>query len=118
MHSDLLPAEAYREVFQSMSEGIIIVDEAGRIVAANPTAEQIFGYQKDQLVGIMLEHLLPQKYRHNHVNFRKAFNSSPGPRRMGIGRDVMALRLDGTEFPAEISLSYTKIGGRLMCWPS
>lgn len=114
MDSYLLPTEAYQEVFQSMSEGIILVDEAGIIAAANPTAEHLFGYEKGNLTGALLESLLPERYRINHMKFRQAFNSSPQPRRMGVGRDLTALRKDGTEFPVEISLSYTKIGGRLM----
>lgn len=47
--------EAYREIFQSMSEGIIMVDELGKIAIANPVAEQLFGYEKDALVGMLLE---------------------------------------------------------------
>ncbi|HEU5148657.1 MAG TPA: PAS domain-containing sensor histidine kinase [Chryseosolibacter sp.] len=114
MDSYLLPTEAYQEVFQSMSEGIILVDEAGIIAAANPAAEHLFGYEKGKLAGALLESLLPERYRISHMRFRQAFNSSPQPRRMGVGRDLTALRKDGTEFPVEISLSYTKIGGRLM----
>jgi PAS domain S-box-containing protein len=106
--------EAYREIFQSMSEGIIMVDEAGRIAIANPVAEQLFGYEKDGLNGMVMENLLPERYRKGHVNFRRAFNSDPHPRRMGFGRDLTALRKDGTEFPVEISLSYTQVQGRLL----
>ena len=97
MDSYLLPTEAYQEVFQSMSEGIILVDEAGIIAAANPTAEHLFGYEKGKLTGVPLESLLPERYRINHMKFRQAFNSSPQPRRMGVGRDLTALRKDGTE---------------------
>jgi PAS domain S-box-containing protein len=106
--------EAYREIFQSMSEGIVMVDESGRIAIANPVAEQLFGYEKDGLNGMMMENLLPERYRKGHVNFRRAFNSDPHPRRMGFGRDLTALRKDGTEFPVEISLSFTQVQGNLL----
>lgn len=106
--------EAYREIFQSMSEGIIMVDESGRIAIANPVAEQLFGYEKGGLTGILMEELLPERYRKGHVNFRRAFNSNPHPRRMGLGRDLTALRRDGNEFPVEISLSFTKVQGNLL----
>lgn len=106
--------EAYREIFQSMSEGIIMVEESGRIAIANPVAEQLFGFEKDGLIGLTLENLLPERYRKGHVNFRKAFNSDPHPRKMGFGRDLTALRKNGTEFPVEISLSYTQVKGRLL----
>jgi PAS domain S-box-containing protein len=94
----LVGNEAFKEIFQSMSEGIIMVDTRGRIVVANPMAEQLFEYSTDELTGVMLEDLLPERYRGGHVNFRKAFNSNPFPRRMGAGRDLTALRKNGTEF--------------------
>lgn len=106
--------EAYREIFQSMSEGIIMVDQSGRIAIANPVAEQLFGYEKDGLLGLTLEVLLPERYRKSHVNFRKAFNADPHPRKMGFGRDLTALRRDGTEFPVEVSLSYTQVKGEIL----
>jgi len=112
--SSLVTSDAFREIFQSMSEGIVMVDEAGTIAVANPIAEQIFGYEKNELNGIAMERLLPERYRNRHLSLRKGFNAHPEPRRMGVGRDLTALRKDGTEFPVEISLSYTKVQGRLL----
>jgi len=109
-----LTNEAFREIFQSMSEGIIMVNPQGVIMAANPVAEQLFGYVASELVGLPLEQLLPERYRRGHVNFRQAFNSNPFPRRMGAGRDLTALRRDGSEFPVEISLSFTKVNSELL----
>jgi PAS domain S-box-containing protein len=114
MDFSVVTNEAYREIFQSMSEGIIMVDESGKIAIANPVAEQLFGFGKNELVGVTLEGLLPERYRKGHVNFRQAFNNNPHPRRMGFGRDLTALRKDGTEFPVEISLSFTQVQGKLM----
>jgi PAS domain S-box-containing protein len=110
----LVPNDAFREIFHSMSEGIIMVDAAGKIAIANPVAEQLFGYAKDQLNGMELELLLPMRYRKGHVNFRSAFNAHPEPKRMGLGRDLTALRKDGTEFPVEISLSFTQVKGEIL----
>jgi len=114
MDVSMVPTEAYREIFQSMSEGIIMVDESGKIAIANPVAEQLFGYESNELNGKLMEELLPEKFRKGHVRFRGAFNSDPKPRRMGFGRDLVALRKDGTEFPVEISLSYTRMRGELL----
>jgi len=114
MDFSVVTNEAYREIFQSMSEGIIMVDESGKIAIANPVAEQLFGFGKDELLGMTLESLLPERYRKGHVNFRKAFNANPHPRRMGFGRDLTAVRKDGTEFPVEISLSFTQAQGDLL----
>lgn len=97
-----------------MSEGIVMVDETGVIVVANPNAEAIFEYDKGELNGMMLEHLLPERYRTRHVSLRKGFNAHPEPRRMGVGRDLSALKKNGSEFPVEISLSYTQVQGKLV----
>lgn len=114
LSKSLVTDAAFREIFHSMSEGIVMVDVEGIIVAANPVAEDIFGYEKGQLTGLRLEQLLPQRYRGRHVDFRKGFNAHPEPRRMGIGRDLTAIRRDGREFPVEISLSYTQAAGKLL----
>lgn len=107
-------SDAFKEIFESMSEGIIIVDENGKIVIGNPVSEQIFGYETDGLTGVELENLLPPRYRTRHINFREGFNRNPEPRRMGFGRDLKALRRDGSEFPVEISLSFTRVKGQLL----
>ena len=106
--------EAFREIFQSMSEGILMVNVSGKIMVANPIAEQIFGYAPDELTGVHLDLLIPERYRGRHEHFRKGFNAHPEPRRMGAGRDLMGLRKDGVEFPVEISLSHTQVRGQLM----
>lgn len=105
---------AFREIFQSMSEGIVIVQEDGVIVAVNPVAERMFGYAATVMVGMKLESLLPQRLRDRHLGYRKAFNAHPEPRRMGVGRDLTALRKDGKEFPVEISLSFTKVESKIL----
>ena len=106
--------EAFWEIFQSMSEGIIMVDESGEIISVNPAAEMMFGYKIDEFRSLTLENLLPQRYRGGHLLKRNNYMVHPEPRKMGIGRDLAALRKDGTEFPVEISLSYTKMEGKLV----
>jgi PAS domain S-box-containing protein len=113
MDFSIVTSEAFREIFQSMSEGIIMVDESGKIALANPVAEQFFGYEKNELKNMQLEVLLPERYRGRHFSFRQSFNEHPEPRRMGIGRDLTGLRKNGLEFPIEISLSYTRVNGKL-----
>jgi PAS domain S-box-containing protein len=113
MDFSLVTSEAVQEIFQSMSEGIIMVDESGIIAVANPMAEQMFGYKEGELARKSLEELLPERYRGTHASFRHGFNAHPEPRRMGIGRDLTGLRKDGKEFPVEISLSYTRAKGKL-----
>ncbi|HEU5290468.1 MAG TPA: PAS domain-containing sensor histidine kinase [Cyclobacteriaceae bacterium] len=109
MEISFVTSDTFRQLFKSMSEGIIMVEESGKISIANPVAEKMFGYGNDELIGMALEDLLPERYRGNHIAFRQGFNAHPEPRKMGIGRDLTALRKDGTEIPVEISLSYTRV---------
>ncbi len=106
--------DAFREIFQSMTEGIIVVNSEGKVLVANPVAEEMFGYDSNELTGMLLEQLLPERYRGRHLSFRSNFNEHPAPRRMGMGRDLAALKKDGIEFPVEISLSFSKAAGNFI----
>ena len=110
----VVSSDAFREIFQSMTEGIIVVNKEGIILTANSVAEVMFGYDNHALGGKTLESLLPERYRGRHLQFRDEFNHKPFPRRMGIGRDLSALKKNGSEFPVEISLSYSKAGGNFI----
>lgn len=98
----------FQEIFKGSTEGIVIVDKSGTIVEANPSSERIFGYEKGELIGKPMENLIPKNIREQHHHYRDQFHKNPTPRSMGIGRDLMALRKDGTEFPVEVSLSHTE----------
>jgi PAS domain S-box-containing protein len=101
--------ETLREIFQSSAEGILMVDASGVIQLANIASEQMFGYNTGELAGKSLELLLPHRYRKQHVANREKFISDPSPRKMGVGRDLVACRKDGSEFPVEVSLSHHRI---------
>ena len=106
--------ETFRQIFQGSVEAIIVVDQDGKILLANPVSERMFGYETEGLSGRMIEDLLPESLRKRHVGYRKNFNAHPEPRPMGMGRDLVARRKDGTDFPVAVSLSYTRIDGNLM----
>ena len=91
-----------------------MVDRDGKILLANPVSERMFGYEPGGLLGLLIEELLPAHLRKRHIAYRQEFNAHPEPRPMGMGRDLVARRKDGSEFPVVVSLSYTKIEGELM----
>lgn len=97
-----------RAVLESASEGILIVDRSGVIVMANARMEALFGYARAELVGQRVELLVPERARDAHVAYRDAFAAAPSIRPMGHGRDLAGRRKDGSEFPVEISLSFTE----------
>src|SRR6478609_1528873 len=110
----VLSNEAFREILQSMTEGIVAINQQGEILVVNHVVEEMFGYEKDELNGQSLEVLLPERYRGGHIKHRMGFNRDPSPRRMGIGRDLSALKKNGQEFPVEISLSYSEAKGNFI----
>jgi PAS domain S-box-containing protein len=94
-----------RRIVEAAPEGILMVDEQGTITLANRRLCDLFGYSMGDIVGKPIEDLLPARYRHGHVPLRNAFITDPELRPMGNGRDLMALRADGREFPVEIGLT-------------
>ena len=91
--------------FNAAPNGFVLVDAAGRIVAANAELHRMFGYELDTLVGKAVEMLLPEVLRNMHVGLRTGFFDHPELRPMGAGRVLHALRADGHEFPVEIGLN-------------
>jgi PAS domain S-box-containing protein len=95
-------------LIDSAAEGILVVDEEGRIAVANGRVEEMFGYAERELVGRPMEMLLPERLRDEHVRHRAAYVVDPHVRAMGRGLDLAGCRRDGSEFPVEISLSYVR----------
>jgi two-component system sensor histidine kinase DevS len=100
-----LTDEALRSAVDAAPDGIVIVDEAGSILFANPMAERLFGYERDELVGSSVDRLLPAAAQSTHAAHRAAYIDRPRPRPMGSGLELRGRQRSGTEFPVEISLS-------------
>jgi diguanylate cyclase (GGDEF)-like protein/PAS domain S-box-containing protein len=98
-------AEKFERVVQLAPNAIVAADQRGRIVLVNSQAEKIFGYRQDELVGWSVEVLVPMRFRSGHPAYRDEFSANPHARPMGAGRDLYAVRKDGSEFPVEIGLN-------------
>jgi PAS domain S-box-containing protein len=94
-----------RLAFDLSPSGLLAVDAAGFIVAANREAERLFGWPREELTGRSIEDLVPERFRGKHAGYRLAFLRDPHARPMGVGRELFALRRNGTEFPVEIGLN-------------
>ena len=90
---------------------MVITDEEGLITFINTQTQNIFGYNKKELIGKNLEILIPKRFVGNHYKHIANFHSDPKLRPMGEGLNLWGLRKDGSEFPVEISLSPLKSNG-------
>lgn len=95
----------WRAMLEAAPDAIVAVDPGGRITLVNAQTERLFGYQRDELLGQAVEVLVPPQARHLHPGHRRRYLADPNPRPMGAGIELSAVRRDGTQFPAEISLS-------------
>lgn len=110
-------AEALREreerlqgVLASVAEGIVTINDSGRIESANPAAERMFGFGRGRLVGLDMVELLPDSLRERHNRFFDAYMSGLFPTLMGRQVEGQGLRQNGSMFPMEISVSELRHG--------
>jgi PAS domain S-box-containing protein len=97
--------ELFRGLVETAPDAILLVTGAGRIELANEQAAQMFGYAASELVGKMIESLVPERHRDQHRANRAEYNSHPTKRRMGEHASTVAVRKDGSEFSIAATLS-------------
>jgi PAS domain S-box-containing protein len=104
-------------LLESLPDAIFEVDAGGRIVLANTEAERMFGRSREELLGLQVEALIPERFRRNHVSHRDRYGGHPVRRPMGAGLDLFAVRKDGSEFAVDINLSPLEgvEAGRVLC---
>ena len=100
----------FRALWECTPDALVMVDPKGWIVMVNRRAEELFGYEKEELSGQPLETLLPERYRGAHVGHRAGYVAKPSFRPMGSALELFALRKDGSEITVQISLSTVKQG--------
>jgi len=95
----------FRELIDAAPDGLIVCDPQGTILLVNAEAERMFGYSRDELLGMSVDVLVPASIRSRHHHHVTGFTGAPRLRPMGSGLDLHGARKDGSEFPVEISLS-------------
>jgi len=95
----------FEQLLEAVPDAIVGVDGEGKIVLVNSQTEVLFGCGRDDLLGQAVEVLVPKRFRDIHPAHREDYFAEPRTRAMGVGSELYAVRRDGTEFPAEISLS-------------
>ena len=95
----------FRRLAESSNEGIVSIDESGRIVFWNRGAQNIFGYWEEEVTGEPVQMLMPDRFRSEHERGFARFLETGETRIIGTTVEVEGLRKDGTEFPLELSLA-------------
>jgi len=93
------------DLLEALPDAIVAVDRDGTIVQVNSQAQELFAYDREELIGQKVEMLVPDSYRGQHHHHRQNFAQTPKTRRMGADLDLYGRRRNGSEFPVEISLS-------------
>jgi len=97
--------ERFRLAVEAAPAAMIMVDQRGAIVMVNALTDQLLGYTRSEIIGQSIELLVPVRFRIGHKDDRGHFFRNAHQRPMGAGRDLYALRKDGSEVPVEIGLS-------------
>lgn len=97
--------QRFQRIVESAPDAVVIIDSQGRIILVNSMASTIFGYKRSELIGQVVEILLPESVQGKHVDHRTSYIASPKPRSMGAGLDLYGRRKNGATFPVEVSLT-------------
>jgi PAS domain S-box-containing protein len=106
-HEELSSAEQRaRETLEAAPSGMVVVNECGRIESVNAQAERLFGYSREELLGLSIDQLVPEPGRGGHASFRARYHEAATQRPMGTAKAALfARRRDGSVFPVEIGLN-------------
>jgi PAS domain S-box-containing protein len=101
-----------RTIIDTAVDAFITIDDMGRIERVNPAVQKLFGYSPEELLGENVRILMPSPTREEHDSYLKNYRETRIAKVIGIGREVVALRKDGTCFPAELAVSEMFLGGK------
>lgn len=99
-----LAEEKFKSAVESAPNGMLMIDSRGIIILVNKKIEELFGYERSELLGQPMDILVPDEFKAHHPRFVQSFIENPSPRSMGIGRDLFAKNKTGRLFPVEIGL--------------
>ncbi|WP_325893745.1 sensor histidine kinase [Grimontia sp. NTOU-MAR1] len=101
-------------IVDTVIDAIITIDSQGYIATFNPAAEGLFGYKASEVVSQKVNILMPHKFARDHDTYINNYLSGKQARIIGVGREVVARRKDGSTFPAELSVSEMQVSGKRM----
>ncbi len=102
---EFLTEEHLQLILEATPQTILVVDRNRTILYVNKSIEALFGYSREELLGEVIEILVPETFRTHHPEYVENFFKEPQTRPMGKGRDLFGRRKDGSEVPIEIRLN-------------
>lgn len=105
--------EHLRSILDTVPEGMIVIDERGIMQSFSPTAERLFGYLAEEVIGRNVRMLMPEPDRSRHHSYLRRYQETREPRIIGTGRLVTGLRRNGSIFPMELSVGEMRSGNRV-----
>jgi chemotaxis family two-component system sensor kinase Cph1 len=111
-HSGEETEERLRAILATAVEGIITIDEQGSIEAINPSAEKIFGFKAAEIIGRNVSCLMPSPYKEEHDAYITTYLTTGHAKIIGIGREVVGQRKDGSVFPMDLAVSEVHLANR------
>jgi len=102
----------FQALLSAAVDGIIVIDALGSIQIINPACERLFGYTPEEIVGHNVNVLMPSPYREQHDEYLRHYRQTGERRIIGIGREVMGQRKDGSTFPMYLSVGQAKVEGK------
>src|SRR5258708_4155935 len=106
-----MEAEWLRAVIETAVDGVILIDARGIVLMFNPACEKLFHYRADEVIGNNVKMLMPDHYRHEHDRYIDNFSRTGERKIIGIGREVVGERKDGTTFPMDLSVGEARQDG-------
>ena len=103
--------ERIRSILENAVDGIITIDDKGSIQSFSPPAERMFGYSTNEVIGKNIKMLMPAKTASQHDGYLEQYAKTGNASIIGIGREDIARRKDGSEFPIDLSIGEATIDG-------
>jgi len=101
-----------RAVIDTAVDAIVIIDSQAKVELVNPACETLFGYSAEEVIGQNVKMLMPQPFRDEHDAYVQRYRDTGEKRIIGVGRDEIGQRKDGTEFPIHLSVGEIEGGDK------